>query len=196
MSLINSVRFLSCLLSVIFLTGCVPVISPYVYISLEDDWRESVTQRGKLPIDNSTNFLIGEIDIAYRHEIDKFVIYAELLPTSLPSIEFRLENLQGSPEELLIHTNHPCYFNRRLSYKRGSDGKYILPMEREKSIAIYQFINVKPYSDWIKENKPDCYEKELTEPLFIILESPANSFQISIPIKLKSRGFHMYFDGV
>ena len=196
MSLINSVRFLSCLLSVIFLTGCVPVISPYGYISLEDDWRESVTQRGKLPIDNSTNFLIGEIDIAYRREIDNFVIYAELLPTSLPSIEFRLENLQGSPQEFSIYTNHPCYFNQLLSYKRGPDDKYILPMERDDSKATYQFVNIKPHSAWIKENKPDCYEKELIEPLFIILESAANSFQISIPIKLKSRGFHMYFDGV
>ncbi len=173
-----------------------PVISPYTYISLEGDWRDRVMQRGKLPIDTSTNFFIGEIDIAYKYEIENLIIYAELLPTSLPSIEFRLQNLQGIPEELSIYTNHPCYFNQRLSYKRGPDGKYILPMERDESKATYQFMNINPHSDWIKENKPACYGKELSEPLFIILESTSNNFDISIPIKVNKHGFHIYFDGV
>lgn len=195
-NLINASRLLSCLPIVVFLAGCGPVISPYTFISLEGDWRDSVMQQGKLPIDPGTNFFIGEIDIGYRHEIDNFVIYAELLPTSLPSIEFRLENLQGIPEELSINTNHPCYFNQRLSYKRGPDGKYILPMERDESKVTYQFVNINPHSDWIKENKPACYGKELTTPLFIILASAANSFHIRIPIKVNKRGFYIYFDGV
>lgn len=173
-----------------------PVISPYIYISLEGDWRDYVTQRGKLPIHSSNNFFIGEIDIAYKYEINNLLIFAELLSTSLPSIEFRLQNLEGIPQEFSIYTNHPCYFNQLLSYKRGPDDKYILPMERDESKVTYQFVNIKSHSAWIKENKPDCYRKKLSEPLFLILESAANDFHISIPIKVKKRGFHIYFDGV
>ena len=195
-NLINLSRLLSCLPIVIFLAGCAPVLSPYTYISLEGDWPDSVIRRGKLPIDPGTNFFIGEIDIAYRYGINNLIIYAELLPTTLPSIKFHLQNLQGLNEELSIYTNHPCYSNQRLSYKRGADGKYLVPMERDKSTVTYQFVNIKSHSDWIKKNKPDCYGKELTEPLFIILESAANSFHISIPIKVNKHGFHIYFDGV
>lgn len=179
-----------------FLVGCVPLLSKYTYISLEGDWSDKVVKKGKVKIGGDTNFFTDEINIEYRYELENFVVYAKIPAASLPSVEFRLENSYREAQELKVSSNHPCYFNRGLNYRKGEDGKFLLPMERDRLLAVYQFIEINPYSEWTKLNLPKCYKKELQEPLFIMLKSPSNDFELSVPIKINQNGYYLHFDGL
>jgi len=178
------------------LVGCVPLFSKYTYISLEGDWADKVVRKGKLSVDGGTNFFTDEINVEYRYALDGFIVHAKLLTTSLPSVEFRLENAQGEAQELDISSNHPCYFNQGLSYKRGDAGQVLLPIEVDKAIVIYQFVEIDPYSGWTEVNVPECYKKRLQESLHITLKSSSYGFELSVPIKINRQGFQLHFDGL
>jgi hypothetical protein len=194
--LIRAGRLFSASLIAGLLVGCVPLFSKYTYISLEGDWADKVVRKGKVEVDSGTNFFTGEINVEYRYALDGFIVHAKLLSASLPSVEFRLENLQGEAQELSIFSNHPCYFNQGLSYKRGDAGKFLLPMEVDNSIAIYQFVEIDPLSMWTKVNMPECYKKHLQESLFITLKFSSNGFALTVPIKINKEGFQLHFDGL
>jgi len=178
------------------LVGCVPLFSKYTYISLEGDWADKVVRKGKVEVGGGTNFFTSEINIEYRYALDGFIVHAKILAASLPSVEFRLEAPQGEAQELSISSNHPCYFNQGLSYKRGDAGKFLLPMEVDDSIVIYQFVEIDPLSIWTKVNMPECYKNYLQESLFITLKSSSNGFALTVPIKVNKEGFQVYFDGL
>jgi len=196
MNLIKTMGLFFILLIAGLLASCMPLVSKYTYISLEGDWSDKVIRKGKLNIGGETNFFTDEVNIEYRYELDGLIVSAEMLAASLPSVEFRIKNLEEEAQELNISSNHPCYFNRGLNYRKGEDGKFLLPMERDRSLAVYQFIEINPYSEWTKLNLPKCYKKELQKPLFIILKSPSNDFELSVPIKINQNGFYLHFDGL
>ena len=196
MNLIKTQGLCFTLLIAGLLAGCVPLISKYTYISLEGDWPDKVIRKGKLNIGGDTNFFTDEINIEYRYELEGFVVFAEMLKASLPSVEFRIETSEGESQELSVSSNHPCYFNRGLNYKKGVDGKLVVPMEEDSSLAIYQLVEINPHSDWTRVHMPECYKKELQESLFITLKSSSNDFELSVPIKINKHGLYLHFDGI
>jgi len=195
-SLIRLGRLFSASVIAGLLVGCVPIFSKYTYISLEGDWADKVVRKGKVEADSGTNFFTSEINVEYRYALNDFIVHARLLSASLPSVEFRLENLHGETQELSIFSNHPCYFNQGLSYKRGDAGKFILPMEVDKSTVVYQFVEIDPLSMWTKVNMEECYKTYLQESLFITLKSSSNGFALTVPIKINKEGFQLRFDGI
>ena len=179
-----------------FLVTCVPPICRYIFITLEGDWSDKVIRTGRLNIGGDTLFFTDEINIEYRNELTDFVIQAELLAASMPSIKFRLLNTVGEPQELNISTNHPCYFNKIFRIKLSDDGRPIAPVQEDRTCATHQWVEVNPNSDWVRRYKPDCYQQKVPTYLYITLSSSVNNFELNVPIKVNKKGYFLHFDAV
>ncbi len=178
------------------LVGCMPILSKYTFISLEGGWADKVIKKGRIQAAGNTNFFTDEINIEYRYELNGFTVHAKLLETSLPSVEFSLENSLGEAQEINIFSNHPCYFNHGLSYEKGADGKLLIPISVDKTLAVYQFVEIDPDSDWTRVNMPNCYKKALPESLYVTLVSLSEKFELRVPLKINRKGYYLHFDGV
>ena len=187
----NSTKVTVCVSSLIVLAGAFVLagtlsFNKNLYVSFMDEFGESVIESGKLS-PGAHHFFNEKISLKYRYAHNNYTLTSNLMSGRRPMMEFKLFDGNNRSIPFSIKANHRCYYDV-LDLNKLND-------KSDDYKLVYEWnSHIETDSDWLKKQRPDCYNVKPPKDLWIMISSKDDSFQLKIPFEIKESGFYISYD--